>query len=347
MFQPINLKTRIPLVFSLSVLMLAATMFVTQVFASASVQFITPASGSTLNGKTQIEVASADASSVSIYLTRSGTSSNTLLGQARRGSSGNWILEWDMSAVASGEVELQAKALDSHNNVLPSASVNVSVIGLPKTTPVSAPVTKPTPPAPVTAAIIPSIPLTLNHTNSLQAIASPVLHQITLAQSSIPNAAALQSVPVSDHLYPTGLSIGRFAPSGGVTSWDYETAIAGHGPANAKVELHVYSEPIVVSTTTNAQGDFVYHFDQSLPAGDHEIYIAVADSAGQSTERSNIFTFVVGAAVASDYPTTALNAVTDNDQMLLWNYVAVTLGIIAVVGIGFLLAKKLLFKSPK
>ena len=73
---------------------------------------------------------------------------------------------------------------------------------------------------------------------------------------------------------------------------------SGIGPANSVVYIYIYSEPIVVTTKTDENGDWVYELDQPLEGDKHIAYATVKTSSGKSV-RSSVFDFTVVAAEES------------------------------------------------
>lgn len=70
---------------------------------------------------------------------------------------------------------------------------------------------------------------------------------------------------------------------------------SGVGPANSVIYIYIYTEPIVVTTKTDENGDWVYELDQPLEGEKHIAYATVKTSSGKSV-RSSVFDFTVVAA---------------------------------------------------
>lgn len=68
--------------------------------------------------------------------------------------------------------------------------------------------------------------------------------------------------------------------------------IEGKGLPNSFVTIYVYSEPVVLVTKTNKEGNFVYTLDKQLTEGSHQVYVAVTDNTGEIVERSEMFSFI-------------------------------------------------------
>lgn len=71
-----------------------------------------------------------------------------------------------------------------------------------------------------------------------------------------------------------------------------KTEISGTALPNSFVTLYIFSTPTVVTIKTDADGSFVYTFDQELADGEHEVYAAVTDNTGQIVAQSNPFSFI-------------------------------------------------------
>ena len=74
--------------------------------------------------------------------------------------------------------------------------------------------------------------------------------------------------------------------------------ISGFGPPNTFITLFIYSNPIVVTTKTDASGNFVYILDKDLLDGKHEVYVTITDSTGKIKEKSSPLTFFIRRAQA-------------------------------------------------
>lgn len=68
--------------------------------------------------------------------------------------------------------------------------------------------------------------------------------------------------------------------------------IRGRGLPNSFVTIFIFSSPTVVTVKTDADGSFVYTFDKELEDGQHDVYVAITDNAGEIIAHSNPFTFV-------------------------------------------------------
>ena len=73
---------------------------------------------------------------------------------------------------------------------------------------------------------------------------------------------------------------------------------SGIGPPNSYVTIYIYSDPIVVTTKTDENGNFTYTLDKNLLDGEHEVYVTVTDDTGKIQEKSNPLTFFVSRAQA-------------------------------------------------
>lgn len=74
--------------------------------------------------------------------------------------------------------------------------------------------------------------------------------------------------------------------------------IAGKALPNSLVIVYVFSEPLVLTTTANANGEWSYALESPLEPGKHEIY-AVVDQGNGQYEKTNPFGFFIEKAVAS------------------------------------------------
>lgn len=70
------------------------------------------------------------------------------------------------------------------------------------------------------------------------------------------------------------------------------TEIRGRGLPNSFVTLYIFSTPTVVTVQTDADGNFIYKFDKELEDGQHDVFVAVTDNAGEIIAQSNPYSFV-------------------------------------------------------
>jgi hypothetical protein len=70
---------------------------------------------------------------------------------------------------------------------------------------------------------------------------------------------------------------------------------SGKGIPNTNVYIYIFSEPLVVTTSTDENGDWVYELKEPLKGEKHIAYAAVKNSSGKLV-RSGVFDFTVVAA---------------------------------------------------
>lgn len=73
---------------------------------------------------------------------------------------------------------------------------------------------------------------------------------------------------------------------------------SGVGPANTIVTLFIYSDPFVVTTRTDANGNWSYTLDQNIGDGQHQVFVTLTDSTGKVAEKSSPLSFFVNEAKA-------------------------------------------------
>jgi hypothetical protein len=75
---------------------------------------------------------------------------------------------------------------------------------------------------------------------------------------------------------------------------DNKIILNGKGPKDSVVTIYVFSEPIVVTTKTDENGDWIYELNDPVTGGKHIAYATVKTGAGDV--RSSVFSFDVSAA---------------------------------------------------
>lgn len=72
----------------------------------------------------------------------------------------------------------------------------------------------------------------------------------------------------------------------------------GKGAPNSTVLIYVFSEPLVLATTTDSSGEWTYTLEDPMAPGSHEAYALVNKGDG-TYQRSSPFGFLIGKAEAS------------------------------------------------
>lgn len=76
---------------------------------------------------------------------------------------------------------------------------------------------------------------------------------------------------------------------------DRRLFLSGNGLPNSIVDIYIFSNPIVVTTKTDANGDWVYELNYPLDEGNHIAYVTLRDNTNRLV-RSEFFDFRVYAA---------------------------------------------------
>jgi len=126
-----------------------------------------------------------------------------------------------------------------------------------------------------------------------------------------------------------------------------DLVFSGIGPPNSFLTLFIYSDPIVVTTKTDASGNFTYTLDKNLLDGKHEVYVTITDETGKILEKSSPFSFFVRRAQAiseEEYLRGDVNVDTSS-TVLINNYLLIAIIIVVAVVVILLLAVYLSKKS--
>ncbi len=124
---------------------------------------------------------------------------------------------------------------------------------------------------------------------------------------------------------------------------DRKFIFSGTGPPDSIVDIFVFSEPIVVTTKTDENGDWVYELNQPLEEGTHVAYATVRDNSGKIV-RSSVFDFTVAAAepglgvqlLQEDQATDAPS------KFLTYAFLLIAVGVVvAMGGVGIVYARNL------
>jgi hypothetical protein len=128
--------------------------------------------------------------------------------------------------------------------------------------------------------------------------------------------------------------------------------ISGSAKPNESVLLYVFSEPLVLATLADSDGNWTYSLEDPLDAGEHEVY-ALVDRGDGVYESSNVASFFIGSAEATEENPDGLSLELITEPTVTANnrsaniYIAATVGIVvfsATVVAGLLIIK---FNSKK
>lgn len=110
-----------------------------------------------------------------------------------------------------------------------------------------------------------------------------------------PNKTVIKSQPVSE--------VVTVAKAATVTTKVNNTSVdvlkfSGKAKPNSIVLLYLFSEPLVMSTSSNADGEWSYSLKDPMAPGKHEAY-ALVDKGSGTYERSSVFGFAIAKASAA------------------------------------------------
>jgi hypothetical protein len=106
----------------------------------------------------------------------------------------------------------------------------------------------------------------------------------------------------------------------------------GKGPPRSSVAIYLNSEPIVVTTKTDENGDWVYELNQPLEGEKHIAYATVRTESGKNV-RSGVFNFqVLAAEDVGDLPQFLDESTTNDTQRRFFGYAltVILIGLIVV-----------------
>jgi len=114
----------------------------------------------------------------------------------------------------------------------------------------------------------------------------------------------------------------------------------GIGLKNSLVDIYLFSDPIVVTRNTDANGVWTYNLDVPLEEGDHVAYVAAKTDSG--AVRSEVFRFSVAQAAASSDSGGGLIVKSTNfrDQISGYLYWVVGVIVIGITGLIVILILK-------
>jgi hypothetical protein len=75
--------------------------------------------------------------------------------------------------------------------------------------------------------------------------------------------------------------------------------LEGKALPNTYVTIYIYSDPVVLTVKTDADGSWSYVLDKGVEDGEHQVYVAVTDNTGKITAKSEAVAFVKTAQAAN------------------------------------------------
>lgn len=122
--------------------------------------------------------------------------------------------------------------------------------------------------------------------------------------------------------------------------------IEGKGLPNTFVTIYIYSQPLVLITKVDSNGNFTYILDKPIEEGAHRIYVAITDNKGTIQERSNVFNFLktptmIAAIIPSEIPEQVISPTQNLYKIYSFFVISfIVLGLIASLIIIDLLIRK-------
>lgn len=252
----------------------------------------------------------SDIGTVTFYrapATTTATSPDILIGSANRvvGSYAKWSLTFNSKGHPNGTYRFFAQAqvagTTTHSNSLSLAIQNAS--GTTTTLPSSSNTgTSTNSTSPETTSTNTNGGGTTNSSvttpspNDQQNGETPTATESTVAIDLRNNPAA--DPRKSGELVPESLSVQTITNIQSNTNLPTGLKLSGVGPPNSIVTIYIFSTPIVITTTTDAAGNWTYTLDRPLDNGSHEVYVTVTDETGSVEQKSNPLSFFVAEARA-------------------------------------------------
>ncbi len=109
------------------------------------------------------------------------------------------------------------------------------------------------------------------------------------------NKTTLQQRPVASDVSVAGISN---PTEKSTTTEKVVLKFSGKAKPKATVLLYLFSEPLVVTTSADANGDWSYSLSDPMEPGKHEAY-ALVDKGDGNYERSSVFSFAIAKAQAA------------------------------------------------
>jgi hypothetical protein len=125
--------------------------------------------------------------------------------------------------------------------------------------------------------------------------------------------------------------------------------LSGKARPNSFVTVYIHSDPIILTVETDDDGNWSYTLNKDLEDGDHQVYVAMTDSSGKISEKSEPLAFVKKAEAITIIPTAEAAAVNRSKSPVEAGYqknliLSIIIGIVglllAIITIGFIKHRK-------
>ena len=237
------------------------------------------------------------------------------------GTSENWYLTWDTKQVPDGQYGLMAKATIYQGAPLSTYSQTVMVTV--KNATASQPsdqsqgTTTPTTQTQTTT----STSSKSTKTSQATPTAQELENQFNLDKSSWKTVASITFPRISDN------QIDKIEYKVNQNKLEY-LVFSGRAFKSSQVTLTITSQPIVVTTRADSNGNWEYIFDKPLDPGQHKVEVEIVSTTGEKA-KSGPFDFLIARAQASaDNPTGASLQLIDTSSRAFINYLLIAGGLI-------------------
>jgi len=283
-----------------------------------------------ISGTIVLAIEEENLGKVEYFLQEGLDGSSLYLGRGKRVDRNRWELQWTTGGVPAGEYFINAQLFNTVGNTIGKSSISVEVVSIDtdnlvpnKNEVESSEVTEVTEDINSGEVITTTNPIIIK--NFVQLELSEIEHFDPAIIAAIPlnDSIALHNMIIPDSRIATESEKGTMPA----------IELSGKGPANAEIILNIFSEPIVVKTTTDNNGDWVYVLHDALEAGRHEIYLTVQDDQGTAVGRSAVMAFFVPEAFSQDQVmrATATAAPVSSAEHLLSQYLWVAVMLVLLV----------------
>ena len=130
--------------------------------------------------------------------------------------------------------------------------------------------------------------------------------------------------------------------------------LSGTTEPNTDVLIYVFSEPLVLATVSDDEGNWSYSLEDPLESGEHEVYALVEKGDGEY-ERSSVASFVIGEAEATEENPNGYSlellvepTITASNRSINL-FIAVLVGLVsfsAIVVVSYIVQKRLFATPP-
>ncbi|HNT29729.1 MAG TPA: hypothetical protein PKL83_02140 [bacterium] len=284
---------------------------------------LSPAADSNQTDAFSVAAADTGLAATRFYLRDSTAENVYYLGNGEKNAQGLWEITASLTRIPAGSYSLYAVGEDAQGNQVQTDTIRITIQGNASTDVV------------VDPGMVADDRLSEVTASEMAALMPKNANQGQDAQQ-------LMRLPVLANVQVSSVQLKRGTGDAATEEILDRVIFAGHAMPDVTVTLHVFSDPIIATTKTDENGNWVYVLENGLEEGTHEVYIAVNDANDKPVGRSALYEFFVSTAMAAD---NQLEQITDagrgSSSWMLRTYMFIAVGVVVLLSVSVFILHRL------